>query len=112
MPYFGQGRQSWGRFIVTLPELSGSKTWMPTTSAGMTATISLMSPNPTSPVLLDVDHRGVARVVLNRPERNIFSVDHPYGSMVAARAFLEQIAVSAADRERIAHGNAERLFKV
>jgi methylglutaconyl-CoA hydratase len=29
-----------------------------------------MSPNTTSPVLLDVDDRGVARVVLNRPERN------------------------------------------
>jgi uncharacterized protein len=29
-----------------------------------------------------------------------------------ARAFLEQIAVSAADKERIAHGNAERLFRL
>ena len=45
-------------------------------------------------------------------ERIMFSVDHPYGSMAAARAFLEQIPVSAADRERIAHGNAEKLFKV
>jgi len=45
-------------------------------------------------------------------ERIMFSVDHPYGSMAAARAFLEQIPVSAADRERIAHGNAETLFKV
>jgi hypothetical protein len=42
----------------------------------------------------------------------MFSVDHPYGSMAAARTFLEQIPVSAADRERIAHGNAEKLFKV
>jgi predicted TIM-barrel fold metal-dependent hydrolase len=45
-------------------------------------------------------------------DRIMFSVDHPYGSMAAARAFLEQIPVSAADRERIAHGNAEKLFKV
>ena len=45
-------------------------------------------------------------------ERIMFSVDYPYGSMAKARAFLEQIPVSPADRERIAHGNAERLFKL
>ena len=33
-----------------------------------------------------------------------------FQSMAQARAFLEQIPVSAADRERIAHGNAEKLF--
>jgi len=32
--------------------------------------------------------------------------------MTLARAFLEQIPVSAADRERVAHGNAEKLFGV
>ena len=42
--------------------------------------------------------------------RIMFSADHPYQSMAAAKAFLEQIPVSAADRERIAHGNAEKLF--
>jgi uncharacterized protein len=45
-------------------------------------------------------------------ERIMFSVDHPYGSMAEARAFLDFIPVSAGDRERIAHGNAERLFKL
>jgi uncharacterized protein len=43
-------------------------------------------------------------------ERIMFSVDYPYGSMTEARAFLEHLPVSTADRERIAHGNAERLF--
>jgi uncharacterized protein len=43
-------------------------------------------------------------------DRIMFSVDYPYGSMTKARAFLEQLPVSAADKERIAHGNAERLF--
>ena len=43
-------------------------------------------------------------------ERIMFSVDHPYGSMAEARAFLEQLPVTPADRERIAHGNAEKLF--
>jgi uncharacterized protein len=45
-------------------------------------------------------------------ERIMFSVDYPYGSMARGRTFLEQLPVSAADRERIAHGNAERLFKL
>ncbi len=43
-------------------------------------------------------------------DRIMFSADHPYQSMAAARAFLEQIPVSASDKERIAHGNAEKLF--
>jgi len=43
-------------------------------------------------------------------DRMMFSADHPYQSMPQARAFLEQIPVSAADRERIAHGNAEKLL--
>jgi predicted TIM-barrel fold metal-dependent hydrolase len=42
--------------------------------------------------------------------RIMFSVDYPYGSMAEARAFLEQLPVSGADKERIAHSNAEQLF--
>jgi uncharacterized protein len=42
----------------------------------------------------------------------MFSCDHPYGSMVEARSFLDQIPVTTADRERIAHGNAEKLFSI
>jgi predicted TIM-barrel fold metal-dependent hydrolase len=44
--------------------------------------------------------------------RIMFSADYPYGSMAKARAFLDQIPVSAADRARIAHGNAESLFRL
>jgi predicted TIM-barrel fold metal-dependent hydrolase len=43
-------------------------------------------------------------------DRIMFSVDYPYGSMTEARAFLEQLPVTAADKERIAHGNAEQLY--
>jgi uncharacterized protein len=43
-------------------------------------------------------------------DRIMFSADHPYGSMAKARAFLDQLPVSGADRERIAHSNAERLL--
>ena len=45
-------------------------------------------------------------------DRIMFSADHPYGSMSEARAFLERLPVSAADREKIAHANAERLFRM
>jgi uncharacterized protein len=45
-------------------------------------------------------------------DRLMFSADHPYQSMAQARAFLEQLPVTAADRERIAHGNAEKLFRL
>lgn len=43
-------------------------------------------------------------------DRIMFSADYPYGSMQQARAFLDQLPVSAGDRERIAHGNAERML--
>ena len=45
-------------------------------------------------------------------DRIMFSVDYPYGSMSEALDFLKHIPVSIGDRARIAHGNAERLFKV
>ena len=45
-------------------------------------------------------------------DRIMFSADYPYQSMAQARAFLDNIPVNAADRERIAHGNAEKLFKL
>ena len=43
-------------------------------------------------------------------DRIMFSTDHPYASMADARAFLDSLPVSSADKARIAHGNAERLF--
>jgi uncharacterized protein len=45
-------------------------------------------------------------------ERIMFSADHPYASMTQARQFLDALPVSPADRERIAHGNAERLLRM
>jgi hypothetical protein len=43
-------------------------------------------------------------------DRIMFSADYPYASMTQARSFLDHLPVSAADKERIAHGNAERLL--
>jgi uncharacterized protein len=45
-------------------------------------------------------------------DRIMFSADYPYGSMLQARAFLDGLPVSSADREKIAHGNAEQLFRM
>lgn len=45
-------------------------------------------------------------------DRIMFSADYPFASMVQARAFLDQLPVSPADKERIAHGNAERLLRL
>jgi len=43
-------------------------------------------------------------------ERIMFSADHPYQYMAQAHDFLEKLPIGASDKERIAHGNAERLF--
>ena len=45
-------------------------------------------------------------------DRIIFSADYPFGSMSVANTFLEQLPVSPADREKIAHGNAEALMRL
>ncbi len=45
-------------------------------------------------------------------DRVMFSTDYPYGSMAEATAFLATAPVSPAERERIAHGNAETLLRV
>jgi len=43
-------------------------------------------------------------------DRVLFTTDHPYGSMKAAREFFEQMPSNANDKEKIAHLNAERLL--
>jgi uncharacterized protein len=43
-------------------------------------------------------------------DRIMFSTDYPYASMERARAFLDELPVSPADKERIAHLNAARLL--
>ena len=45
-------------------------------------------------------------------DRIVFSTDYPHKTMEAAVAFLEQLPISPADKERIAHENAERLLQI
>jgi predicted TIM-barrel fold metal-dependent hydrolase len=44
------------------------------------------------------------------PDRIIWSVDYPYVTLDGTREFLEALPVSDEDRQKIAHGNAERLL--
>ena len=42
----------------------------------------------------------------------MFSVDYPYESSNEAVAGFERTTLSAGDRDKIAHGNAERLLRI
>jgi len=45
-------------------------------------------------------------------DRILFSVDYPYSANADGRAFLDALPVSASDRKKIAHGNADRLLRL
>ncbi len=45
-------------------------------------------------------------------DKILFAVDWPYEPNVTARNFLRALPISDADRETIAHGNAERVFRM
>ena len=45
-------------------------------------------------------------------DRILFSIDYPYSANAEGRAFLDAIPISPADREKIAHGNADRLLRL
>ena len=61
--------------------------------------------------MLDLPHFEFIHKVLG-PDRIIYSVDYPYLTMGGARSFLENLPISQEDKEKIAHGNAERLLKL
>lgn len=45
-------------------------------------------------------------------DRILCSVDDPFADNAAGVAFLKSAPLSLADREKVAHGNAEHLLKV
>ena len=45
-------------------------------------------------------------------DRILFSVDYPFSKNREARGFLDSLPVTPADKEKIAHGNADRLLKL
>jgi predicted TIM-barrel fold metal-dependent hydrolase len=54
----------------------------------------------------------VAALMSFGADRIMFSVDYPFASNARARAFLDALPVSPADRAKIAHGNADRLLRL
>ena len=45
-------------------------------------------------------------------DRIIFSVDYPFASNRAATAWIDAVALATRDRDKILHGNAEKLLKL
>jgi predicted TIM-barrel fold metal-dependent hydrolase len=45
-------------------------------------------------------------------DRLMFAIDYPFSPNEAGRAFLEKAQLDLVDREKIAHGNAERLLRL
>jgi predicted TIM-barrel fold metal-dependent hydrolase len=60
--------------------------------------------NSDVPLLCALSAFGVDRVM--------FSVDHPFANSQQATTYLQSAPVSQADREKIAHGNAEVLLRL
>jgi predicted TIM-barrel fold metal-dependent hydrolase len=46
------------------------------------------------------------------PDRIMFAIDYPYQESVEAATFMQTSPLPEADNEKIAHGNAERLFRI
>ena len=46
------------------------------------------------------------------PDRILFSVDYPFGSLERGRAFLESLPVDDETLAKIAHGNADQLLRL
>jgi predicted TIM-barrel fold metal-dependent hydrolase len=42
----------------------------------------------------------------------LFSVDYPYSPNEAGRKFLDEVQLPDADKEKIAHENADKLLKL
>jgi predicted TIM-barrel fold metal-dependent hydrolase len=79
-------------------------------------------PRPLSQTIIDQVYITSAGLFTNPPllvalqtfgiDRLMFSVDYPYSSNAMGRRFLDNLPLSPADREKFAHGNADRLLKL
>lgn len=45
-------------------------------------------------------------------DRILFSIDYPFSPNAKGRDFLDRLPLSPADREKVAHGNADRLLRL
>jgi 5-carboxyvanillate decarboxylase len=49
---------------------------------------------------------------VDRRDKVIWAIDYPYQPMAPAVAFMDSAPISDEDREKIYHGNAERIFHI
>ena len=49
-------------------------------------------------------------IAVTAVDRVMFAVDYPFSRNEEGRTFLDGLPVSAADKDKIAHSNAERLL--
>jgi predicted TIM-barrel fold metal-dependent hydrolase len=61
--------------------------------------------------MLNLPHFEFIHKVLG-PDRILYAVDYPYLTLTGARCFLENLPISQEDKEKIAHINAESLFRL
>ena len=61
--------------------------------------------------MLNLPHFEFIRTVVG-VDRILYSVDYPYLTLAGARRFVETLPISMEEREKIAHGNAEKLFRI
>ena len=61
--------------------------------------------------MLNLPHFQFIHTILGA-DRLLYAVDYPYLTLAGARRFLETLPISEAEKERIAHGNAEELFRL
>lgn len=54
----------------------------------------------------------IAALLTFGADRILFSVDYPFSDNVEATRFLESLPIAPADKEKIAHGNADRLLNL
>ena len=45
-------------------------------------------------------------------DRILFAVDYPYENMEQGARFIESVPIPEGDKEKICHGNAEKLLKL
>jgi predicted TIM-barrel fold metal-dependent hydrolase len=70
-----------------------------------------MANTPTRRVIA-VEEHFVTDHYWSETDAVMFSIDYPYESSVEAVAEFEQTTLSDNDREKIAHGNAERILRL
>ena len=61
--------------------------------------------------MLNLPHFQFIQAVVG-VDRILYAVDYPYLTRAGARRFLETLPINQSDTEKIAHGNAEALFRM